>query len=123
MANIARLAQTIAKIPVVDNHCHSLLRNLLQLTAAEFRGCFSETTEAEQRDRHLASALTYRLALQELGRLFACPADESAILEQRGRADLSGHVQRLVQDGGIRGLLVDTGFRRDTSFDVAELRR
>jgi len=123
MATSGRLAEAIARIPIIDNHCHSLLRNPLTLGAPEFRGCFSETSDAEQRERHLFSGLTYRLALHELAELFGCPADESVILERRARVNLSEHITRLVRDGAIRGLLVDTGFLRQTSFGPDELRQ
>jgi uncharacterized protein len=123
MAKNRHLSEIIARIPIIDNHCHSLLRNLLTLGAAEFRGCFSETSEAEQRERHLSSSLTYRLAIHELAEFFGCPADESAILERRAGANLAEHVRRLVRAGAIRGLLVDTGFLRQTSFGPDELRQ
>ncbi len=123
MATSGRLAEAIARIPIIDNHCHSLLRNSLTLGAPEFRGCFSETSDADQRERHLFSGLTYRLALHELAELFGCPADESVILERRARVNLSEHITRLVRDGAIRGLLVDTGFLRQTSFGPDELRQ
>jgi predicted TIM-barrel fold metal-dependent hydrolase len=123
MATSGRLTEIITHIPIIDNHCHSLLRTLLTLGPTEFRGCFSETGDARQREHHLSSGLTYRLALHELAGLFGCSADESAILERRAGVNLGEHVTRLVRDGAIRGLLVDTGFLRQTSFDSVELRQ
>ena len=47
-------------LPIVDNHCHSLLRDALQLDALGFRGCFTESGEIRVLRDHLPHSLFYR---------------------------------------------------------------
>ncbi len=108
-------------IPVVDNHCHAPLRAAQALDAPGFRRCFTESRELAIHRDHVPTALVYRQALHELAAFLGCLPTEEAVLASRAALPLPTYLARLLEDGDIRGLLVDGGYQSAESVGLDEL--
>lgn len=75
----------------------------------EFRGLFSESPDPRQWP-HIATGLTYRRAMRELGGLFACEPTEEGVYAFRLGMDPAAYVSALLHATGTETLLVDDGF-------------
>jgi predicted TIM-barrel fold metal-dependent hydrolase len=110
-----------ADIPLLDHHCHALRRGAAPLSAAAFRGHFSESSDPRQ-NPHIEFSLFYRRALRDLGELLECAPTEEAVLAVRHQAPAPDYARRLFLKANISALLVDTGFRGGENYDLPELR-
>ena len=75
----------------------------------EFRGLFSESPDPRQWP-HIASGLTYRRAMRELGELFGCEPTEAAVYAYRLDEDPAAYASALLRSTGTQTLLIDDGF-------------
>jgi predicted TIM-barrel fold metal-dependent hydrolase len=114
------MAIPFAAIPLLDHHCHSLLRRQPEDVAA-FRACFTESDAAEIIKAHLPSSIFYGRALRDLAEFFGCAADEGAVLAARDRMPFERRVATAFQEAHIRGALVDGGFLRRDQYSTQEL--
>jgi predicted TIM-barrel fold metal-dependent hydrolase len=103
----AALRQKLEKIALVDHHAHGILR--AQPTLDEFRGLFSESPDPRQWP-HVATGLTYRRAMRELGEFLGCEPTESAVYARRLAADPAEYAAALLRATGTEVLLVDDGY-------------
>ena len=72
------VALDLDAIPIVDNHCHSLLRR--QPTDDEaFRNHLTESTFPEIARDHISTSLAYHVAIRELAVLLDCEATPDAV--------------------------------------------
>src|SRR5437763_1493602 len=74
--NLATLRGSLDAIPLVDHHAHGILR--AQPTLDEFRGLFSESPDPRQWP-HVATGVTYRRAMRELGSFLGCDGTEATV--------------------------------------------
>jgi hypothetical protein len=102
-----RLCRVLDAIPLIDHHAHGILR--AQPTLDEFRGLFSESPDPRQWP-HIASGLTYRRAMQELGAFLGCDGTEAAVYERRLASDPAEYASTLLRATGTEVLLVDDGY-------------
>jgi uncharacterized protein len=113
------LLEVLSSVGLVDHHAHGLLR--ARPTLDEFRGLFSESTDPRQWP-HVATGLTYRRAIRELGDFLGCEPTEAAVYERRLAADPVEYTSALLQATGTEILLVDDGFPTPgTGVEWAEL--
>lgn len=110
----------LSAIPIIDNHCHSLLRKQPQ-TALEWRACFTESYFPETADAHVPHTLFYTWALRELGALYECAADENTILDKVSALELKARVQQVNRAANIQAWLVDYGYSTKDTFSHKEL--
>jgi uncharacterized protein len=90
-------------------------------TLDEFRGLFSESPDPRQWP-HVATGVTYRLAVRELAELFGCEPNEEAVYEHRLAAAPAEYAAQLLRATGTDWLLIDDGFPpRDLSVGWDEL--
>ena len=61
------MALDLDAIPIVDNHCHSLLRRQPPDDDA-FRNHLTESTFPEIARDHISTSLAYHMAIREIGR-------------------------------------------------------
>lgn len=78
-------------------------------TLDEFRGLFSESPDPRQWP-HVATGLTYRRAVRELGAFFGCEQTEQTVYEHRLSSDPDEYASALLRATGTEFLLVDDGF-------------
>ncbi|MBI3732138.1 MAG: hypothetical protein HY259_01605 [Chloroflexi bacterium] len=111
----------LSAIPIVDHHCHSLLKGATLLDAEAFRAIFTESVEPEIVRRHVPQTMFYRRAVRELAALLDCEPVEEAVLARRAAFTAEEYTRRLMRDAGIEAMLVDYGFRSADYHDHEEL--
>jgi hypothetical protein len=107
----------LSAIPIVDHHCHSLLRLDAPLTVADYPRFFTESGDADMRARHASSTIFFRWATKELAAYFGCPATSDAVVKARAEVDPA----RMLDDAGIATLILDHGYQAQDTLTPAEL--
>ena len=103
-------AVDLRDVPVVDNHCHGILRTQNFDDPASWRRAFTESADPGMPRDHVATTAFYRRLIRRLADLFECGPDEGAVLAartQRNAADLTGE---LLRSANVEALLIDTGY-------------
>jgi predicted TIM-barrel fold metal-dependent hydrolase len=108
----------LAAIPILDHHCHLLQQPGAPLTAAGFRPFFAETTDPAM-GPHIAHTVFYQRMVRDVAALLDVEPTEEALLAARAALPFDTYARRLFDAGNFRALLIDTGFRRPDSYDVA----
>jgi hypothetical protein len=111
----------LQSIPIIDHHCHSLLRAQPQ-TADEWRKFFTESYYPEIAREHVPYTIFYQWAQRALAALYDCAADADAILEKRNALDLAALTQKINADANIRAWLVDYGYSTTQTYGHDELK-
>ncbi|MGH2407017.1 MAG: amidohydrolase family protein [Candidatus Limnocylindrales bacterium] len=115
------MALDLSGIPIVDHHCHSLLRVQPRDDVA-FRNHLTETYIPEMARDHVQHTLVYHWAIRELAAFLGCEATPGAVHAAR----LEWGVERLAREVAARGnfktWLIDTGYGAETTFSLDELR-
>jgi predicted TIM-barrel fold metal-dependent hydrolase len=115
------VALALDGIPIVDNHCHSLLREQPADDEA-FRHHLTESYYPEIARDHVPTSILYRRAMVELAALLGCEPRPDAIHEARRAAGVEWLSREIVRRANFRTWLVDTGYGSDTTFSLDELR-
>ena len=110
----------LASIPLIDNHCHSLLRAQPR-TVEAWRACFTESPFPEVARAHVEHTVFYQWAARALGGFYGCAPRAEAILERRNAIDLSTLTRRINADANIHTWLVDYGYAAANTYSHAEL--
>ena len=111
----------LSAIPIVDNHCHSLLRNQPQDDEA-FRNHLTESYIPEVARRDVPHSLVYHWAIRELASLLGCEPQADAVHAARRERGLESLTREIVERANFKTWLVDTGYGTDTTFGLDELR-
>jgi predicted TIM-barrel fold metal-dependent hydrolase len=111
----------LSAVPILDNHCHSLLRGGTG-SAAEYARFFTESGSAEMRARHASQTIFFRWAVKELARYFGCAPTAEAVVEARASVPAGALAVQMLSDAGIAGLVLDHGYLSDDTYTVSELR-
>lgn len=111
----------LSAIPIVDNHCHSLLRNQPQDDEA-FRNHLTESYIPEVARRDVPHSLVYHWAIRELASLLGCEPQAAAVHAARRERGLESLTREIVERANFKTWLVDTGYGTDTTFGLDELR-
>ena len=108
-------------IPIVDNHCHSLLRRQPPDDDA-FRIHLTESTFPEIARDHIPTSLAYHLAIREMAVLLDCEPTPDAVHAARRDRGVEWLTREVVERGRFKTWLIDTGYGADTTYSVDELR-
>lgn len=111
----------LSTIPIIDHHCHALLRNSGPFTALEFQRFFTESSDATMRAHHVPNTVFYRWAIKELAAFLGCAPNADAVLTARAAIAPADLAQRMFQDANIAMLLLDYGFQSSENFSYQEL--
>lgn len=113
------MALDLGTVPIVDHHCHSLLRDGPPAGAADYPRFFTESTDATMRGRHASQTLFFRWAVKELAGFFGCaPTAEAVAAARRPPEALAA---RMLREAGIATLLVDHGYQTADTWTPSEL--
>jgi len=112
----------LLNIPLIDNHCHSLLRAQPHM-GEEWRKFFTESYFPEIPRAHVEHTIFYQWAQRALGGFYECAPRAEAILEKRNALDLAALTQKINADANIRAWLVDYGYSTTETFGHAELKK
>ncbi len=112
----------LTTIPILDHHCHALLRLGTPLTAVEFQRFFTESSDPIMHANHVPHSLFYRWAVKELAAFLGCEPTAAALLAARAEIEPTALAQHLFHDANIAILLVDYGFSSSMSYSYQALR-
>jgi hypothetical protein len=116
------MALDLSPLPVLDHHCHSLLRRQTPFSQVEFQSFFSEGGDETIRTRHVPNTIYFRWAIKELARFLGCDPTTDAVLAARAAVPPHAWAGRLFRDANIPILLVDYGFQSGDTLTHDELR-
>jgi uncharacterized protein len=115
------VALDLDAIPIVDNHCHSLLRRQPPDDEA-FRIHLTESTFPEVARDHISTSLAYHWAIRELAVLLDCEPTPDAVHAARRDRGVEWLTREVVERGRFKTWLIDTGYGADTTYSLDELR-
>jgi len=108
-------------IPIVDNHCHSLLRKQPADDEA-FRIHLTESYFEEIARDHVPTSIFYRRTLVELADLLGCEPTPEAVHAARGERGVEWLTNEVARRANFKTWLIDTGYGADTTYSLEELR-
>ena len=111
----------LSSIPILDQHCHSLLRPGGPLSAVQYQRCFSESGDPEIHARHVPDTVFFRWAIKELAAFFGCAPTSDAVLAARAAVSPDELTARLLRDANLGMLLVDFGYQTAETSTHGEL--
>src|SRR6266404_724073 len=103
----------LSGVPILDQHCHSLLRAGGAFTPADYARFFTESDEREMHERHVPESVFFRWAIKELATAFDCAPATAAVLAAREKTAPDALAARLLGDANVTTLLVDYGYQTD----------
>jgi uncharacterized protein len=103
-------AVDLQDVPVVDNHCHGILRSQDFDDLVSWREAFTESADPGMPREHVASTAFYRRLIRTLASSFGCEPDEEAVLSARAGRDGLAHTAELLRAANVEALLTDTGY-------------
>ncbi len=115
------MALDLDAIPIVDNHCHSLLRRQPPDDEA-FRNHLTESTFPEIARDHITTSLAYHTAIRELAVLLDCQPTPDAVHAARRERGVEWLTREVVERANFKTWLIDTGYGADTTYSLDELR-
>ena len=111
----------LSGIPILDQHCHALVRPGGVLTTTGYQRFFSESGETEMHRRHAPTTIFFRWALKEIARFLDCAPAVEAVLAARAALGPDALADRMFRDANLGMLLVDYGYQTDVSYGHAEM--
>jgi predicted TIM-barrel fold metal-dependent hydrolase len=103
-------AVDLQHVPVVDNHCHGILRSQSFDTLLSWRRNFTESADPGMPRDHVASTAFYLRLIRALAGFLDCEPDEETVLAARAEKDTRELVGALLWAANIETLLLDTGY-------------
>ena len=103
-------AVDLRHIPVVDNHCHGILRSQDFGDLEGWRGAFTESKDPGMARDHVATTAFYRRLIRTLANFLGCEPDEEAVLAARAERDATDLIGDLLRSANVDTLLLDTGY-------------
>ena len=100
----------LTRVPVVDNHCHSVLLDQTFGDIASWRGAFTESTDLGMARDHVATTAFYQRLTRTLAGFLACEPGEQAVFEARTGKVGREFAATLLRAANVDTLLIDTGF-------------
>jgi uncharacterized protein len=111
----------LGTVPILDQHCHALLRDGRIDGAAAYARFFTESGDPTVHAHHAPETVFYRWAIRELAALFGCAPSTEAVLAARGGMSPDALARRLLGEANIALLLVDHGYQTEGTWPPAEM--
>jgi uncharacterized protein len=112
----------LAHVPVVDNHCHGIMRDQAFEDITGWRQTFTESKDPGMARGHVASMALYRRLIRTLADFLGCEPEEEAVFAARTGRDGRELTGALLRAANVDTLLLDTGFPPpEEVFPVPEL--
>ena len=111
----------LTQVPVVDNHCHGVMRDQAFGEIMAWRRALTESADPGMPRDHVATTALYRRLVRTLAAFLDCEPREEAVFAARGGRDGRELAAALLRAANIDSLLLDTGFPPpDEVFSVPE---
>jgi predicted TIM-barrel fold metal-dependent hydrolase len=111
----------LGTVPILDQHCHALLRDGTVADAAAYAAFFTESGDPVMHARHVPETVFFRWAIRELAGVLGCAPTAEAVLTARGGLSPEALARRLLGEANVAALLVDHGYRTDETWTPTEL--
>jgi hypothetical protein len=99
----------LARLPVVDHHCHNLLTPEAS-ARVPFRAAYTEGYDPRVVSEHAPHTLFYRRSLREIAAVIECDPTEDAVLGRRAELGEEELATRFFCAANIEMLMLDDGF-------------
>ncbi len=98
----------LSDIPVVDNHCHPILREQ-QLETLQYRAYFTEGSDPVFAEQHVANSVHYLWMLRQLATVLGCQSksSEDEILKTRNGLSADTLIEHLYRAARFDVLILD----------------
>src|SRR5215210_7026759 len=103
-------ALDLTQVPVVDNHCHGVMRDQAFGDITGWRRSFTESTDPGMPRDHVASTTLYGRLARKLADFLGCEPEEEAVFAVRTGRDGRELTGELLRAANVDALLLDTGF-------------
>jgi predicted TIM-barrel fold metal-dependent hydrolase len=103
-------ALDLTQLPVVDNHCHGIMRDQVFEDVTGWRQAFTESKDPGMARGHVASTSFYRRLIRTLADFLGCEPEEEAVFAARTKRDGRELAGALLRAAHVDTLLLDTGF-------------
>ena len=103
-------AVDLRDIPVVDNHCHGILRSQTFDDIVSWRRAFTESADPGMPREHVATTAFYRRLIRSLSAFFDCESTEEAVFAARANRSATDLTGELLRSANVETLLIDTGY-------------
>jgi predicted TIM-barrel fold metal-dependent hydrolase len=100
----------LTQVPVVDNHCHGVMRDQAFENITAWRRAFTESVDSGMPRDHVATTALYRRLIQTLAAFFDCEPEEEPVFAARSEKDGRELASELLRAANVDTLLLDTGF-------------
>jgi predicted TIM-barrel fold metal-dependent hydrolase len=111
----------LGTVPILDQHCHALLRDGTVADAAAYAAFFTESGDPVMHARHVPETVFFRWAIRELAGVLGCAPTAEAVLTARTGLSPEALARRLLAEANVAALLVDHGYRADETWTPTEL--
>jgi predicted TIM-barrel fold metal-dependent hydrolase len=111
----------LGAVPILDQHCHALLRDGTVADAAAYAAFFTESGDPVMHARHVPETVFFRWAIRELAGVLGCAPTAEAVLTARTGLSPEALARRLLAEANVAALLVDHGYRADETWTPTEL--
>ena len=96
----------LAPIPILDQHCHALLRRETPYSLLEFQRFFTESGDETIRAEHVPQTLFFRWAVKELAAFLGCAATpEDSSISAAAVAPAPASTSRRVSSPAMRQII------------------
>ena len=116
------MALDLSSLPILDHHCHSLLRRETPYSAAEFQRFFSEGGDDGIVANHTPNTVFFRWAIKGLAAFFDCAPATEVVLAARAATPSANLAARMFRDANIPVLLIDYGYQGAETFSHDEMK-
>ncbi len=99
----------LTDIPLVDNHCHGILRRQ-PVGVAAWRERFTESRDPGMQRAHVQTTLLYHRLIREMAAFLDCEPSEDAVLAARHGRGSDALIGDLLRAARIEALLIDRGY-------------
>jgi predicted TIM-barrel fold metal-dependent hydrolase len=103
-------AVDLRHVPVVDNHCHGILRSQNFDDLVSWRRAFTESADPGMPREHVASTAFYQRLIRTLAAFFDCEPEEETVFAARAEMDATELTSELLRAANVEILLIDTGY-------------
>ncbi|MBX9685932.1 MAG: amidohydrolase family protein [Candidatus Obscuribacterales bacterium] len=110
----------IEKFVIIDNHAHSILKDLAVLDEIGFRQCFSESRCLNILQDHVNKSVHYMSMLDHLLRIFGLKSEQE-FLAFRMKQDSAQFVQMLWDNVSLGALVIDDGYNSGHAMNLEQL--
>lgn len=119
MSVFEQLAAATGRATFIDHHVHPPQREH-QVTLAEFRRPWTESSNPRTVERSVPDSLAYRMMVRELAALLDVESQGTAVVGARNKLDRATYQRILAEDVNLGICLADDLFQQEQSVPVAE---